>query len=172
MFIATTDRSYLRMLAELILLAIAIFAIGSLLVRAQNDLTTPQSGISTSTTDEPTLRDYRGVSLGMTAAESRRKLGEPADKSDQQDFYTFSETESAQIFYDASLKVMAISAHYVGDGAGTPNPKSVFGVEVQPRADGSVYKLVKYQRAGYWVSYNRTAGDVPIVTVSMRKDIP
>ena len=34
MFIATTDRSYLRMLAWLVLLALAIFAVGAALVRA------------------------------------------------------------------------------------------------------------------------------------------
>lgn len=170
MFIATTERSYLRMLAALILFALVIFALGSLLTRAQNDPNIGRLGISATTTDAPFMREYRGVSLGMTAEETRRKLGEPADKSDQQDFYTFTETESAQIFYDAARKVMAISAHYVGDGAGTPSPKSVFGEEAQPRADGSVYKIVKYIRAGYWVSYNRTGGDLPLVTVSLRKD--
>ena len=34
MFITTTDRSYLRMLAWLVLLALAIFAFGSLFARA------------------------------------------------------------------------------------------------------------------------------------------
>jgi hypothetical protein len=172
MFITTTDRSYLRMLALLVLLALAIFALGSLLVRAQtpgSGATTTQIGITTSTTDEPLLREYRGVSLGMVAEEARRKLGEPTDKSDQQDFYIFSETESAQIFYDSSRKVRAVSAHYSGDLGGAPTPKSLFGADVPPRADGSVYKLVRYERAGYWVSYSRTAGDSPVVSVSMQK---
>ena len=34
---------------------------------------------------------------------------------------------------------------------------------------GSAYKMVEYKRAGCWVSYSRTAGDAPIVTVSMKK---
>lgn len=34
----------------------------------------------------PLYKEYRGVRLGMTAAETRAKLGEPAMKSDEQDF--------------------------------------------------------------------------------------
>ena len=178
MFVTANQRSYLRMLAELVLLALAIIALGSLLTHAQKSATksgadpTPRIGISAPVTDEPLLREYRGVRLGMTMEEARTKLGVPADKSDQQDFYLFSETESAQIFYDASHKVLAISAQYAGDGAGTPNAKSILGVDIPAREDGSVYKLVKYERAGYWVSYSRTAGDLPIVTVSMKRDMP
>lgn len=173
MFIATTDRTYLRMLAELVLLALAIFAFGALLVHAQTPSqsgpATAQVGINTSTTDEPSLREYKGVKLGMSAEEARRRLGEPADKGDEQDFYNFSDTESAQIFYDPARKVKAVSVQYLGDASGVPTPRSLFGADVAPRADGTVYKLVKYQRAGYWVSYSRAAGDAPLVTVSMQK---
>jgi hypothetical protein len=175
MFYPNTRRSYLRMLAELILLAIAIFALGSLLGRSQDKGPTQAGtklGISTTSNDDPLLRDYKGVTLGMTAEEARRKLGEPSDKGDQQDFYNSSETEAAQIFYDAAGKVIAISVHYFGERAVAPNPKAIFGAEAETRADGSVYKLIKYVRAGYWVSYNRTAGDQPIVTVSMKRDAP
>jgi hypothetical protein len=34
MFVTTTDRTYLRMLAWLVLLALAVFAVGAALVRA------------------------------------------------------------------------------------------------------------------------------------------
>jgi hypothetical protein len=178
MFITTNGRSYLRMLAVLVLLALAVFALGSLLAHAQKNAAksgpaaTPRAGVSAPATEEPLLREYRGVRLGMTADEARLKLSAPSDKSDQQDFYIFSETESAQIFYDASHKVMAVSAQYAGDGAGTPSAKSILGTDVQPREDGSTYKLVKYERAGCWVSYSRTAGDLPVVTVSMKRDEP
>ena len=43
--------------------------------------------------------------LGMTAAEARAKLGEPAMKSDEQDFYVFSANETAQIVYTAQKVV-------------------------------------------------------------------
>ena len=169
----TNQRFYLRVLAELVLLAFVVFALGSLLVRAQKN--TPKTTVPTQTAassadaDTPLLREYRGVTLGMTAEEARKKLGEPADKSDAQDFYTFSETESAQIFYDGSRKVMAISVQYTGGAAGTPDAKAVLGTDVQAKEDGSAYKMVEYKRAGCWVSYSRTAGDAPIVTVSMKK---
>ncbi len=169
----TNQRFYLRALAELVLLALVIFALGSLCVRAQKNTskTAPaaQTNANSADADGPLLREYRGVTLGMTAEGARRKLGEPADKSDTQDFYTFSETESAQIFYDGSRKVMAISAHYTGVGAGTPDAKTVLGSDVPTNEDGSAYKMVEYKRAGCWVSYSRTAGDAPIVTVSMKK---
>ncbi|HEX8290241.1 MAG TPA: hypothetical protein VF570_00720 [Pyrinomonadaceae bacterium] len=169
----THQRFHLRILSELVLLALAVFALGSLLAHAQKN--TPKTTAPTQTAagsadaDTPLLREYRGVTLGMTAEEARKKLGEPADKSDAQDFYTFSETESAQIFYDASRKVMAISAHYAGGAAGTPDAKTVLGTDVPAKEDGSAYKMVEYKRAGCWVSYSRTAGDAPIVTVSMKK---
>jgi hypothetical protein len=178
MFVTTNGRNHLRMIAELVLLTLTIFALGSLLAHAQKNAAksgpaaTPHAAVSAPAAEEPLLREYRGVRLGMTAEEARLKLGAPADKSDQQDFYIFSETESAQIFYDASHKVMAVSAQYAGDGAGTPSAKSILGTDVEPREDGSTYKLVKYERAGCWVSYSRTAGDLPVVTVSMKRDAP
>lgn len=169
----TNQRFYLRALAELVLLALVIFTLGSLLVRAQKNApktTAPaQTATGSADADAPLLREYRGVTLGMTAEDARRKLGEPADKSDAQDFYTFSETESAQIFYDAAHKVFAISTHYTGSGMGTPDAKTVLGTDVPAKEDGSAYKMVEYKRAGCWVSYSRTAGDAPIVTVSMKK---
>jgi hypothetical protein len=45
----------------------------------------------------------------------------------------------------------------------------VLGVELQAKPDGSMYELKRYPDAGYWVSYNRTAGDKPIVTITMQK---
>jgi hypothetical protein len=45
----------------------------------------------------------------------------------------------------------------------------VLGVELIAKPNGSMYQLVRYPDAGYWVSYNRTAGDKPIVTITMQK---
>lgn len=117
----------------------------------------------------PSYFDYKGVQIGMTAEEARQKLGEPKQKGKKQDFFTFSDTETAQIFYDQNQKVLAISTNYVGKQSGAPTPEAILGTEIQAKPDGSVYKLVRYPQAGYWVSYNRTAGDAPIVSVTMRK---
>jgi hypothetical protein len=119
--------------------------------------------------EEPVFHDYKGVQIGMNADEARRKLGEPKEKGDTQDFYVFSEKETAQVFYDGSKNVMAISVDYLGEGSGAPNCKSVLGAEIEHKADGSMYKMVRYPKQGYWVSYNRTAGDPPIITVTMQK---
>ena len=119
--------------------------------------------------EEPVFQDYKGVKIGMTTDEARQKLGDPKDKSDAQDFYVFSEKETAQVFYDATKKVTAISIDYMGEGSGAPQCKSVVGSEIEHKADGSMYKLVRYPKQGYWVSYNRTAGNTPTVSVTIQK---
>jgi len=118
---------------------------------------------------QPLYNDYRGVRLGMTADETRAKLGEPMQKADDQDFYAFSEKETAQICYDASHQVVTISVDYIGAGSGAPDYKSIIGREIQTRPDGSLYQLVRYVKAGFWVSYNRTGGPSPVVTVTLQK---
>lgn len=116
----------------------------------------------------PVFTDYRGVKIGMAAEEVRAKL-DRLNKGHRQDFLTFSERESAQIYYDDTGKVKAISIDYFGDNSNAPAPDAVLGTELQAKADGSMYQLHRYPEAGYWVSYNRTAGDKPIVTITMQK---
>ena len=115
------------------------------------------------------FKDYRGVQLGMTADEVRKKLGDPKDKSDAQDFFIFSEKETAQIVYDTTHKVVTISADFTTVGADVPTAKQVFGSEVEAKADGSVYKMVRFPKAGYWLSFNRTSGSSPLTTVTLQK---
>lgn len=168
-----SERSLTRMLLELAIAALTILAMGYFMgARAQTTRRSPakaQVVAASDAADEPLFSEYRGVRIGMSADEARQKLGEPADKSDQQDFYAVSDNETAQIFYDASLKVMAVSIHYQGEASGVPTPRSLFGVDVLPKEDGSVYRLVQYPKAGYWVAYSRTSDDPPLVTVSMQK---
>jgi len=119
--------------------------------------------------DDPLFSEYKGVRIGMTADEARKKLGEPQDKSDEQDFYVFNEKESAQVFYDKAHKTYAISINYLGGGSETPAPKGVLGSEIEAKPDGSLYKMVRYRKAGYWVSYSRTAGTDPLTTVTIQR---
>ena len=119
--------------------------------------------------EEPVFSDYKGVKIGMTADEARKKLGTPQDMSDTQDFYVFSEKETAQVFYDAAKKVTAISIDYMGEGSGAPHCKAIVGTDIECKADGSMYKLVRYPKQGYWVSYNRTAGNTPTISVTIQK---
>ena len=120
------------------------------------------------TSNVPVFTDYRGVRIGMTAEEVRGSL-DRLNKGEHQDFLVFSERESAQIYYDDSGKVTAISIDYFGDTSNAPTPDAVLGTALQAKADGSMYQLNRYPDAGYWVSYNRTAGDKPIVTITMQK---
>ena len=129
-------------------------------------VTNPSANI-TATANVPVFTDYRGVRIGMTTEEVRTKL-DRLKKGDGQDFLFFSEQESAQIYYDTTGKVIAISIDYF-DNSDAPSPDAVLGVELQPKPNGSMYQLNRYPEAGYWVSYNRTAGDKPIVTITMQK---
>jgi hypothetical protein len=119
--------------------------------------------------DEPLFSEYKGVRLGMMADEARKKLGSPQDKGDEQDFYVFNEKESAQVFYDKTHKTYAISINYLGANTNMPLPKDVFGSEIEAKPDGSMFKMVRYPKAGYWVSYSRTSGNDPIVSITIQR---
>ena len=120
--------------------------------------------------DSPVFQEYRGVQIGWLADDVRKKLGNPADKGDEQDFYVFGEKETAQILYDkATHKVTAISVDFMNGASDVITPQQVFGADFETKPDGSKHKLVRYPKAGYWVSYSRTAGDTPIVTIQIQK---
>ena len=118
--------------------------------------------------ESPVFLDYRGVQIGWLADEVRKKLGVPADKGDEQDLYVFNEKEMCSVVYDkATRKVTAISIDFM-NGANNPiTPEQVFGSDIETKSDGSKYKLVRYPKAGYWVSYSRTAGSTPMITITM-----
>ncbi|MGH9875610.1 MAG: hypothetical protein ACRD9S_24400 [Pyrinomonadaceae bacterium] len=119
--------------------------------------------------ESATFKEYRGVQLGMTSDEVRKKLGSPKDKGDEQDFFIFGESETAQIVYDSTHKVVTISADFLSTGDTVPTCKQVLGSEAEAKADGSVYKMVRFTKAGYWLSYNRTSGASPMTSITLQK---
>ena len=119
--------------------------------------------------DQPAFVEFKGVRLGMTADEARKKLGSPKDKSAEQDFYVFNDTQAVQVFYDKAGAVSAISIDFMSGANGVPAAKAILGMEADTKADGSVYKMLRYPKAGYWVSYSRTAGNSPTTTITMQK---
>ena len=119
--------------------------------------------------DRPTFSDFKGVRIGMTTDEARKKLGSPRDKSAEQDLYVFNDTQVVQIFYDKAGAVSAVSIDYMEGSNGIPSAKDVLGIDAEAKSDGSQYKLMRYPKAGYWVSYSRTAGNSPTITITMQK---
>jgi hypothetical protein len=120
--------------------------------------------------DEPVFHEYRGVKIGWLADDVRKKLGSPLNKGDEQDFFVFNEKETAQVFYDKATKqVTAISVDFVSGASEVITPQQVFGAAIDAKPDGSISRLVRYPKAGYWVSYNRTPGDKPIITITMQR---
>jgi len=118
--------------------------------------------------EDPVFQEYRGVKIGWLADEVRKKLGSPANKGDEQDFYVFGEKETAPVLYDKG-QVSAISIDFMTGAKEVITPQQVFGADIEAKPDGSKYKLVRYPKAGYWVSYSRTAGDTPIITVTIQR---
>ena len=120
-------------------------------------------------TDQPLFSDFRGVRIGMGTDEARKKLGNPKDKGDEQDFYLFNDNQAVQVYYDKNRTVTAISIDFMSGANSIPAAKDVLGSDIDAKADGSGYKLVRYPKAGYWVSYSRTAGKDPTITITMQK---
>jgi hypothetical protein len=117
--------------------------------------------------ESPLFHEYRGIQIGSMADEVRKKLGSPTDKSVEQDFFVFDEKETAQILYDKSGRVITISVDFLVGANGVLTPKQLFGGDIEVKPDGSMYKMVRYPKAGCWLSYNRTAGN--LVTVTLQK---
>lgn len=154
-----TTSTALVLLTALLFLASIPFAV------AQAQKTRAGSGDD----DGPLFQEYRTVRIGMTTEEVRKKLNNPNDKSDEQDFFIFSDNESAQVFYDKSHKVFAISVNFLNGARELPTAKGIFGSDITPKPDGSIYKMVRYPKVGCWVSFSRTAGDSPLTTVTLQK---
>jgi len=153
-----------------ILAAVLIVAAGSLLgnSRAVSALPSAQP-MPTPDAAKANHFEYKGVSLGMQADAARAKLGKPRDTSDTQDYWVFSDNETAQVLYDPSKVVKAISITYVGAGVTPPTAMDVLGVAAEAKPDGSINKVVKYPKGAYWISYLRTAGDDPMVMITIQK---
>jgi hypothetical protein len=128
----------------------------------------PAPQASQEKTEEPPFHEYKGVRIGMTAVEARKKLGNPTDKGDKQDYYALNDKESCEVYYDDAKVVYAVKITYLG-GDAIPAPKNVLGMEADSNQDGSLYKMMRFPKVGYWVSYVRTAGDSPMTLITMQK---
>jgi hypothetical protein len=156
-------RSFSNQLKSLVLFSCVVVL---LLLTASTAAAQGSKG-SIATPDENGFQ-FRGVKIGMATDDARKKLGSPREKSPEQDFYLFNDNEAVQIYYEKGA-VSAIAIDYMSGSNGVPTPKDVLGAEAEAKADGSIHKVVRYPKAGYWVSYSRTAGNEPTITITMQK---
>jgi hypothetical protein len=133
----------------------------------------PSKPAATSLTDvaptqQPLFTDYKGVRIGMTADEAHAKLGKGM-RVDEQELYVFSDSETAQLLFDSANRVIGISVDFL-NGVGAPDYRTVVGPDINVKPDGSMYKMVRYENLGFWVSYNRTANaSVMMVSITIQK---
>ena len=157
-------QSRTRNLTLLLIGALTIVVLAANTSRAQRTRTSPDEP-----ENQPTFSDFRGVRIGMATEAARKKLGNPREKSAETDFYLFNDTQAVQLFYDKTGAVSAISIDFMSGANGVPTAKDVLGTEADAKADGSVYKILRYPKAGYCVSYSRTSGSSPTTAVTMQK---
>ena len=119
--------------------------------------------------DAPLYTEFRGVKIGTSRDEARKKLGDPQEKDKSQDFFSISDRQRARLYYDEKGAVSAVIVTHVGKSADIPTPKAILGADIEPKQDGSLYQIVYYPKAGYWVAYSRTAGDEPLTMITMQK---
>lgn len=151
------------------LVTILLFSVTAVAQTAGAPPQTPSAAETVSRVLQPATIEYKSIKIGTTADEVRDKLGK-AEIDDKDGFYyRFSDEEFVQIRLDKDDKVRLISVTYSGENA--PEFTEVFGDEtnVEAKPDGSIYRLVRYPKAGYWVAYSRTGGDKPTTTVTMQK---
>lgn len=152
---------------------VLMFAVASLLTSDTSAASMPNSVAASPTPSpeqvKPSYESYRGVTIGMPAADSRAKLGEPSQRSNSGDYYVVSPNESVQVLYDKEQLVRSITVNYSGSLKMAPSVKDVLGEDVKKEPDGSIYKLIRYPAVGFWVSYNRTAGGDAVVVITLQK---
>ena len=118
---------------------------------------------------EPIFKDYKGVRIGMSADEVAEKLGEAAVKDENEEIFLISDFEMVQVSYGKNGVVNAVSITYSAEHPNAPTALAVLGEDVAADADGRIYKFTRYPERGYWLAYSRTAGEAPVVSVTMNK---
>ena len=114
------------------------------------------------------IQEYRGVFVGTDRDQVHQKLGKPKDASAGEDDFEISNDESVRVFYDDAKKVKALVITYSGKLDTAPKPNDVIGEPIEPRPDGGMYKMVRLEAKGFWVSYVKTAGDNPSVMITVQ----
>lgn len=171
------ENSRTAMFLQAGLILVLLFGAATAFGQTENTQTATTNTIETQTNQTPktvmmpVLQNYKQVKIGATDDDVRDILGKKATIDDKDGFFYEFDDEMAQIRLGADKKVRLIAITYTSDNKNAPKFEDVFGtnVKAEPGADGSIYKLVRYPEAGYWVTYSRMAGDKPTVTITMQK---
>jgi hypothetical protein len=123
------------------------------------------------TIQRPTWQSYHGVAIGATADLVREKLGKPKSEDADGLFFLVSDVETAQFLLDTDGKVKAISVIFDAEHLTPPTYQDVFGKSVvaEARPDGGIFKMVRYEDLGFWISFNRQSGEKAMVIVLIQK---
>ena len=118
----------------------------------------------------PAMTEVRNVGIGATADALKQAWGKPEVEDATGFIYEFSAKEMAQVAIDTDKKVDTIAVTYK-DGTGAPKAEEVFGPgeKIERKSNGSVYHMVRYTEAGYWVSYF-SQGDGKAVIITYKKN--
>jgi len=119
-------------------------------------------------TFDSVIKEYRGVFIGTERDEVRQKLGNPKDEFPAEDSFELSDTESVRVFYTDEKKVKAIVVTYAGKLETAPKPNDVVGEAIEARDDGGMYKMVRFEEKGFWVSYVKITGDNPQIIITVQ----
>lgn len=114
------------------------------------------------------INEYRGVFIGTERDQVREKLGKPQDEYPAEDSFEISDNESVRVFYDDAKKAKAIVVTYSGKIDAAPKPNDVVGEAVEARPDGGMYKMVRFEDKGFWVSYVKIPGDNPSIIITVQ----
>ncbi|HTH51305.1 MAG TPA: hypothetical protein VL501_05200, partial [Pyrinomonadaceae bacterium] len=85
---------------SVLLIAVAILATQFFANNGTHAAAAGPGPLAVPTPDKSLFSEYRGIKIGTAADDVRTKLGAPKEKADAQDFFVFSDSESAQFYYD------------------------------------------------------------------------
>ena len=157
-----------RRTSKILLIILSVAIAGSFTVNGQRSNAKTVTPAAVPTPEKTLFNEYRGVKIGMPTADVRTKLGKAKDESDAQDQYIFSDNESALFYYQAG-HVNAIMITFQGDVTKAPTAKDIFGNDVAPNDQGMIFKMERYPKAGFWISYTRTSGTDAMVNIALQK---
>ena len=129
----------------------------------------PSNAFSYNNLFDSVIKEYRGIFIGTPRETVHEKLGKPKEALADEDDFEISNNETARVFYTADKKVKAIVVTYSGNMSDAPKPVDVLGEPVEPRPDGGMYKMVRLEEKGFWVSYVKVAGDNPSVIITVQE---